>query len=79
MRTRAIVGTSWWIYENWTHERARLHTGDCSFCRDGQGTQASRSNRNGRWLGPFTERAAAVARLERLRRADTALCGTCRP
>ena len=28
-----------WIYENWTHDRVRIHRANCGYCNDGRGTQ----------------------------------------
>ncbi len=32
---------SFYVYENWTHNRARIHRGTCGYCNNGQGTQAT--------------------------------------
>ena len=29
----------YYVYDNWTHERARVHIDSCSFCKHGRGTQ----------------------------------------
>jgi hypothetical protein len=71
--------SNFWVYENWTHKRARVHRGDCSYCNDGHGTQPSDSGRNGKWHGPFSDRASAFATAERLKEADTKACYTCGP
>ena len=68
---------SWWVYENWTHKRARIHRGDCGYCQDGRGSQPADSGRNGRWLGPFGDRALAVAAANALKREDTKACPNC--
>src|SRR5690348_13933242 len=26
-----------WLYENWVHDRVRIHRADCVFCNDGAG------------------------------------------
>jgi hypothetical protein len=26
----------YYVYENWTHDRARIHKGDCGYCNDGR-------------------------------------------
>ena len=48
---------SYYMYENWTAEghKARLHVGDCSFCKNGMGIHPDAGERNGKWHGPFTE------------------------
>jgi hypothetical protein len=69
----------YWVYQNWTHDRARVHRGVCSFCTHGRGVHGKTSDRNGEWTGPFSDRAAAFAAMNRLRRADSRACATCGP
>jgi hypothetical protein len=57
----------YWVYENWTHKRVRVHDANCSYCNDGRGIQASHSGRNDKWHGPFDERSTAFAVAARLR------------
>jgi hypothetical protein len=66
-----------WVYENWTNKRARLHRAECSYCRGGQGTQGSASDKNGEWHGPFAELEQARAKLSMLDYNDKAECGLC--
>ena len=68
-----------YIYENWTHDRVRIHRASCGYCNNGDGTQASTSPKNGRWLGPFDNRALVFAKAKSLKRMDTKPCGTCNP
>ena len=70
---------SFYVYENWTHDRARIHRGKCGYCNDGQGTQNSSSNRNGQWLGPYPDRETAVRVARAKNRSDTRECGACNP
>ena len=28
----------YWVYENWTVKKARIHEGPCPYCNHGQGT-----------------------------------------
>ena len=69
----------YWIYENWTHDRARIHAATCGHCNNGEGREAQASDRNGRWLGPFELRADADHRLMRLGRSSSGYCGHCSP
>jgi HTH-type transcriptional regulator / antitoxin HigA len=69
----------YWVYQNWTHDRARVHRAVCSFCNHGQGIHGKSSDRNGEWRGPFTDRDAAFAAMSRLHRADSRACTTCAP
>lgn len=66
-----------WVYQNWTHDRARIHRGGCSFCNNGRGTQPGDSGRNGEWIGPMGSFAEARAVARAFKRADTRLCGFC--
>lgn len=65
-----------WVYENWTHDRARLHAGHCSHCREGQSRLGSKST-NGRWLGPFASVPEASRAMNALVRGDSGHCGHC--
>lgn len=71
--------SNYWVYENWTHKRARIHRGDCGYCNEGRGTQASHSGRNDKWHGPFPDRTIAFARAARLGQKDTQGCAACAP
>ena len=64
----------YFVYENWTHDRARIHKADCGHCNDGRGTQAGSSNRNGKWHGPYDDRGEAFRAAGRLGREDTKPC-----
>ncbi|SRR5258706_6290861 len=78
VRMRDQQMAKYFIYENWTHDRARVHKGECGYCNDGRGTQAGSSPRNGKWHGPL-ERDDAFRLATRLRRADTKACPNCAP
>ncbi len=67
---------SYWVYENWTRDRARLHRAECGYCNDGRGTQPADSGRNGRWRFA-ADLQSARAILRNLKRADKAECGYC--
>lgn len=71
--------TSFWVYENWVHKRARVHRAECSYCNNGHGHQGSRSKTNGEWHGPISDRAKAFDLMIRLRREDSGGCPTCSP
>lgn len=55
----------YWVYENWTVKKARIHEGPCPYCNNGQGTDKPkpRGAANGEWHGPYAsvDRAAVVA------------------
>lgn len=67
----------YWVYENWTHDRARLHAGSCNRCNDGAGSQVASSVRNGRWLGPLETFAEGERTMIELGRSDTGVCAFC--
>jgi hypothetical protein len=66
----------YFIYENWTHDRARIHKADCGYCNDERGTHAGSSVRNGKWHGPYS-REEAFRISGRLNREDTKPCPAC--
>ena len=45
----------YYVYENWRADdgKAKIHTADCSHCKQGQGKNPDAGTDNGRWLGPF--------------------------
>lgn len=51
---------SFWIYENWTHEKAVIHQSTCSYCKDGRGLHGTAGNGNDRWHGPYSLKEAAL-------------------
>jgi HTH-type transcriptional regulator/antitoxin HigA len=69
----------YWVYQNWTVDRARVHRGTCSYCNHGLGIHRNSSNRNSEWRGPFTDRAAAFAVMTSLGRTDSRACDNCAP
>jgi F-type H+-transporting ATPase subunit beta len=69
----------YWVYENWTHRRARVHLAECGHCNHGRGAQASHSGRNDKWHGPFLDRTKAFDAAARLGQAETKGCASCAP
>ena len=69
----------YWVYENWTHKRARMHLAECSFCNRGRGIHAADSGRNGQWHGPYADKQRAFQALQATRVADRAICSVCAP
>lgn len=74
-----VTGEQFWVYENWTHEKATVHRGSCPFCKNGRGLHPGSSTANGDWLGPFATAADAWTRAEKTRRRDIRRCGACSP
>jgi hypothetical protein len=70
----------YWVYENWTHDRARVHKSECTFCNDGRGVHAEViDKRNGTWHGPYADRAAAFNDAVKTGRASNRGCAVCDP
>lgn len=69
--------TEYYVYENWTVKRVRVHRGECGYCNFGRGMQAADSGRNGRWHGPYADRATALASANSLGQRDTRACASC--
>ena len=69
----------YYVYENWTHKRARVHRAGCSYCNNGRGTQPSDSGQNGKWHGPFKDRDDAFAKLKSTGQVDAKGCASCAP
>lgn len=78
---RRAISTSgkdrYWVYENWTHDYARIHRAQCSFCNDGVGIHSKSSNDNGRWHGPFEQLDEALLRARDTGRQIVKECGVC--
>ncbi len=68
-----------YVYENWTRDRGRIHRAECSYCNNGKGFQTSDSGRSGRWLPPFQTREDAFKAAEGLGRKDMKPCAVCNP
>ena len=68
---------SFFVYENWTRDRARLHRGSCGYCNEGQGTQPIDSGSNGKWHGPFENIETARRALRNVKKSDSKECGCC--
>lgn len=72
-----------WVYENWTHRRIRVHRASCVFCNAGRGLGIGTNGKNDAWYGSYASRDLAWAQVGRLpsRRAggtwDIADCHTC--
>lgn len=70
----------WWVFEDWMVNRARVHRGNCSFCKHGQGIHSDKEEGvNMRWWGPYQTRDDAWALAKGLGRKDTNFCAHCCP
>jgi len=70
---------TYYVYENWTIDRARVHRAECGSCNYGRGKQPNDSGRNGRWSRSFETHQEAAAFMRTLPRGDRSDCGHCRP
>lgn len=69
----------YYVYENWTRDRGRIHKAECPFCNHGEGYREVDPGTNGKWHRPYDERAFAFKFADTLKRADKKPCGTCDP
>ena len=76
---RTNMTNSFYVYENWTHDRARVHRAECPYCNRGRGIHGTNNERNGKWHVPFSDRDAAYRFAHSTGRSDIAGCGYCSP
>jgi hypothetical protein len=59
--------------------RARIHKGDCKYCRDGQGMENQHKTGSGAtgWEGPFAKLEEANACMTAFRYEDSQTCKYC--
>lgn len=69
----------YFVYENWVHDRARVHLAHCGYCQDGRGVHGSSSTHHGRWHGPYADRDSAFRAASTMGRNDTRACPNCNP
>jgi hypothetical protein len=67
------------VYENWTINKAIVHRGECSFCNRGRGIHLGSGGKNSQWHGPFNEAPQALFFAKRLNRSRTDSCKFCAP
>ncbi len=70
---------TFFVYENWTINKARVHRSTCAFCNAGEGLHRDDSGKNGKWHGPFDTSQDAFALANKLNRLDVRGCGSCAP
>ena len=68
---------TFWVYIDRDTSRARVHRGDCPFCRGGRGVRGSRLGSGSRWQGPFRTAELALARAIETDSKDVDLCFHC--
>lgn len=67
----------YWIYENWTHDYAKVHRASCSFCNAGHGMHGKSTDINGTWRGPYDDLQGAFADAQAMNRATVSECQIC--
>ena len=60
-------------------KKAIVHLDHCSFCIAGSGVHGGGGPKNGKWLGPFTNRSAAFSAASGTGRTNVRGCGFCKP
>ena len=70
---------AFYVYENWTIDKAIVHDGDCTFYRNGNGLHGTGRTKNSTWHGPFSSAVEALTKAKACRRARTDGCGVCSP
>lgn len=70
--------TSWWIYENFLHDKALIHYCKCPHCNDGKGKTGKSYGKHDIWHGPFATKDEALSKARKLVRNETRICAFCR-
>lgn len=70
---------SFYVYDNWTTDRSRVHRGECPNCNRGRGMARRPSSQHGRWHGPFYDLDEAFEFARGLKRAEVSACSKCLP
>jgi hypothetical protein len=68
-----------YVYDNWTIDKAIVHRGECTFCKDGQGLHGTGPTKNSQWHGPYPSAGEALAKAKSCSRARTDGCSVCGP
>ena len=68
---------SYWVYENWTHDKAIIHRDSCAYCNNGRGIHGVSSGANDEWHGPYELRDDAEAKANATGRTEVRGCKSC--
>jgi hypothetical protein len=68
-----------YVYHSTPMRRARVHFGDCAYCRNGQGMENQDKNGSGAtgWDGPFATLEKANAKMASLKFENVGRCKYC--
>ncbi|HSV94744.1 MAG TPA: hypothetical protein VLH94_02060 [Spirochaetia bacterium] len=67
------------VYENWLHKKAVIHISECGYCKNGKGIHSRKSNKNGKWLGPFKDLIMAEKAAKKTKEKNLLGCYACLP
>lgn len=67
---------NFYVYEDTINRRIRVHVGSCTYCKEGNGMNATRLSEN-RWHGPFATLEEAQVLAQSLKRKNTRTCLSC--
>lgn len=69
----------YWVYENLIHDKAVIHSADCSFCNNGMGITSMDTLYRIRdsWNGPFINLEAAEVFAKNTSRKNIKSCHFC--
>ncbi len=70
---------SFYVYENWIIDKAIVHRGECSWCKDGRGVHGRNTTNSSIWHGPFATAGEALATAKSRKRERTDACARCSP
>jgi hypothetical protein len=69
----------YFVYENRIIDKAIIHRGDCSFCKNGKGIHGRNTTNSSTWHGPFDTAGEALAKAKSWKRDRTDFCSRCSP
>jgi hypothetical protein len=75
----SVSGGGYFVYENWSRDKAIVHRGDCSFCNGGNGLHGARTTNSSTWYGPYDTPQEALTKAKACRRGRTEGCAICGP
>ena len=66
------------VYDNKAMKYSRIHKGNCSFCKNGEGFREKTTDST-QWHGPFATYAEALEKMQSLGYDDAGDCTKCNP
>ena len=68
---------TFYVYENYPANKAIVHLASCPHCNSGKGVTGRSATHNGRWLGLFKTRTAALEAARATGRRIVDVCARC--